>query len=322
MTLWALLKPLLRTLCLIAATGWLTPAMAVERSVQKTFPVSAGATLKVNTYRGSVIVEDSDEAEIRAEVRIELATEDPAAADRILQGLDLALTADGNTVTVLARNPRESRARFTWTDQKLDLSFRLRVPHACNLEITTIDGDITVGHVTGNVTAHARAGTISCRQIDGAVTATMDLGDIVVSRCTGAVDLTVTRGSLRVGTIFGPAKLRNASGDIEIQSARGGVTASTAAGDITAGFPRQLAGNADLKVDGGSIEAKLDPAVRCEVHASSIWGQVRSALPFEPQPGGNSKRLLIGKLNGGGPLLTLRASGGNVKLEPSSQFLD
>src|SRR3954468_12388225 len=147
--------------------------MALERVIEKTFPVEAGASLKLNTYRGSIIVEDTDETQIRAVLKIELATEDPSVADQILKHLDLDLTAQGNAVAVIARNPSESRARFTWTDQKLDLAFHVYVPRTCSLDLTTIDGDITVGHVVGRVTAHARAGTISCRQIDGAVQATM-----------------------------------------------------------------------------------------------------------------------------------------------------
>lgn len=309
-------------MCLILALGILTPLLGVERTVQKIFPVGAGAALKLDTYRGSIIIEDSDDAQIRAEVRIALATEDPAVADRIMKNLELELTSDGDTVTVRARNPTESRARFTWTDQKLDLSFHIRVPRSCHLDLTTIDGDITVGAITGRVVARARAGTISCRQIDGSVQAALDLGEIVVSRCTGAVDLGVTRGNIRAGTIFGTAKLRNASGDIEIQSARGGVDATTAAGNVTAGFPKQLQGASNIKADGGSILARLDPAVRCDVRASSIWGQVQTALPFAAPPGGNSKRLVAGKLNGGGPLITLHASGGNVKLVSFAEFIE
>lgn len=307
---------------LILALGIFTPAFGVERLVQKSFPVGAGAALKLETYRGSIIVEDSDEAQIRAEVKIELAAEDPAVADRILKNLDLELTAEGDVVTVRARNPSESRARFTWTDQKLDLAFRIHVPRSCHLDLTTIDGDITVGAVTGRVAARARAGTISCRQIDGSVHARMDLGEIVVSRCTGAVDLSVTRGNLRAGTIFGPAKLHNASGDIEIQSARGGVDATTAAGNVTVGFPKQFQGASNIKADGGSILARLDPAVHCDVRASTIWGQVQTTLPFATAAGGNSRRLFTGQLNGGGSLITLHASGGNVKLVSFAEFVE
>jgi DUF4097 and DUF4098 domain-containing protein YvlB len=312
----------LRQLCLVLAAGILTPLMAIERRVQKVFPVAPGASLKLNTYRGSIVIEDSDDAQIRADVRLDLATEDPAVADRILKGLNLELASQDNVVTVQAHNPSESRARFTWTDQRLDLAFRIYVPRTCDLELVTIDGDITVGHVAGRVVIRARAGTISCRQIDGNVQATMGIGEIVVSRCTGAVDLSVTRGNIRAGTIFGPAKLHNSSGEIEIQSARGGVTASTAAGDVTVGFPRQLEGSATIKADGGNITAKIDPATRCTVHASATWGRVQSSLPLETATGGNTRRSLIGTLNGGGPSLTLQASGGNVKLEPFTQFLD
>jgi len=75
-------------------------------------------------------------------------------------------------------------------------------------------------------------------------------------------------------------------------------------------------------VDGGNITAKIDPATRCSVQASSTWGQVRTTLPFATEPGSTGRRSFTGKLNGGGPSLVLHASGGNVKLEPFTQFVD
>ena len=318
------MKPAWRNLLgLLLAAAFFSPLRAVERSVKQTFPVEAGATLKFSTYRGGVTVESTNEDQIRVEVHIEAGTEDQTLADRLFKNLDLQLTAQGKNVTVQARNPSESRAQFTWSKTGLDLGFRIFVPRTCHVDLTTTDGNITVGEVGGNVVAHSRGGTISCRQVGGDVRATSDTGEIVVSRCAGAVDLRVTRGAIRAGTIFGAATLRNGRGDIEIQNARGTLTATTAGGDVAAGFSRQHRGEATIKADGGNIFVSLDPAIACEVQASSgLGGQVQSKLPFALLPSGNSKRALAGKLNGGGPLLVLRASGGNVKLEPSTQFIE
>lgn len=308
---------------LLLAFGSLGPLHAIERAVEKTFPVEPGATLKFNTYRGGVIVDATDETQIRVQIRIEAGTEDAAVADRLFKNLDLQLSSQGNVVTVQARNPSESRAQFAWSKTGLDLGFRIFVPRSCHVELTTTDGAITVGEIGGNLTAHSRSGIISCRRAGGDVRATSDTGEIVVSRCAGSVDLAVTRGAIRAGTIFGAARLTNGRGEIEIQNARGALTATTSGGDLSAGFSRQHRGGAVLKVDGGNIFAAIDPAAACEVQATvGFGGQIITSLPFTRSPNGNGKRALAGTLNGGGPLISFRASGGNVKLEASTQFIE
>lgn len=315
---------LLRTLLsLLLLWGICTPVLAIERSLQKRFPVAPGATLKVETYRGGILIEDSDTAEIRVDVRMELATENEAEADGYLKKLELDLFAEGDAVTVRAHNASQTGAHFSWNDkQRIELTFRIRVPRACNLNVATLDGSITIGHIAGRVAARTRTGTISCRNIEGSVEATVDAGDIVVSRCTGAADLNVTRGTIRAGTIFGAAKLRSARGDIEIQNARGDLLARTAGGDVQAGFAKQFQGVADVATDGGNVYVALDPQARCDILASSVWGQVQVVLPSATPAGDNTKRRFAGQLNGGGPRITLRASGGNVRIEASKQFIE
>lgn len=311
--------PLLITLALFA----IRPAVAVERTVKRSFPVQPGATLTVDTYRGGIIIEETDQSEVRAEVRIELATEDEAQANKSIEALKLEMEVVGNDVRVRARNPRESRALFAWEEkQRIELTFRIFVPRSTNVDLATLDGGVTVGNMTGRVVAHTRAGTIFCRKIDGTIKATVDTGDIVISRCSGAVDLRIQRGNIRTGTIFGRAEAHNDSGDIEVLSALGGVTAMTAAGDVSVGFQKGFTGESKIAANGGSISVKLDPLAAMSLDATTSWGKVQTKLPFVVEAGGVGKSKFIGKLNGGGPTVWLHAAGGHVKLESSKQFLD
>ncbi len=299
------------------------PAAAAERTVKRSFPVQPGATLKVDTYRGGIIVEETDESAVRAEVRIELATEDETQANQSIEALKLEMEQVGNEVRVRARNPRESRVLFAWEEkQRLELTFRIFVPRSSNVDLATLDGGVTVGNLAGRVVAHTRAGTIFCRKIDGTINATVDAGEIVISRCTGAVELRVQRGNIRTGTIFGPAELSNDSGDIEVLSAQGGVHATTSAGDVTVGFQKGFSGDTTVKASGGNIFVKVDPLAALTVEATTSWGRVQTTLPFAVEAGGEGKSAFSGKLNGGGPAVRLHAAGGHVKLEAYKQFLD
>jgi DUF4097 and DUF4098 domain-containing protein YvlB len=292
---------------------------AAERTVQETFPVKAGCVLSVDTYRGGMVIEESEGTEVRVVVHIESTLANEHDANQAIDALKLELKSEGNRVSVLARNPQESRLRFVWNDDEpLDLSFQISVPKHCNMDLATGNGGIVVGVLAGDMKARTETGTIFFRGVDGSVQASSGGGDVVVSRCSGDLSLTTRRGNIRAGTVHGRAELKAANGDIDVLSAEGGLVASTEAGDVTAGFPRGITEGAVITASAGNIFAKLDPALNCAVKATSVWGHVETTLPFALD-GAAAKSKLSGRLNQGGPLLTLRANGGHVKIEKGDE---
>jgi len=315
------LRLLLLTGCLVLAL--LHPAAAVERTAKRSFPIQPGATVTVDTYRGAIFIEQAEGNEVRVEVRMEFPTEKEEEAAKANETLKLEMEPAGGGVLIRARNPRESRAIFTWEESKrIDLTFRVWVPAGMTVELANLDGSVTVGNLTGSVVAKTRAGTLFCRRIDGPIRATVEAGDIVISRCTGAVDLRVRRGTITTGTLLGPATLRNDSGEIEVASAYRGITAKTSAGDISVGLQQGFSGETEIEADGGNILLRVDPSAALSVAASASWGRVRTALPFAVTAGAVGKRSLSANLNGGGPAVRLQASGGQVRIEGQSGFFD
>jgi hypothetical protein len=307
------------TALLLLAVAAVSPARATERVLLRDYPALPGATLKIDTYRGSVDVRESPDDRIHVEIHEDPGTDEPAEADRILGALKLDVTQDGATVSIVARNPSETGVHFVWQDrQKIVLAYAVLVPRVCNLDLATNDGGISVDandSMSGRVAVRARKGTVFLRWIDGNIKASVDTGDIIVSRCTGAIDLTAYVGNIRVGTVGGYAELHTTNGDIDLQHALGGVKTFAEVGDITVGLPGTFHHDSNISTNGGAITVRLDPAAHCSVQASSIWGRVRTALPFAVESGGNGKKSLVGRLNGGGALLQLHADGGHVRID-------
>ena len=296
---------------------------AAEREFNRTFPVQPGCTLKVDTYRGSITVVESDRPEVQVALHMEIGADSEEEAERVHAALQLEVKADSNTVALRARNPRETRVRFVWNDRnQIDLSWKISVPRQCNVELATIKGAITVGSLTGRMVARTESGTVFLKRIDGSIDASAEVGDVVVSRCSGPVKIRVLRGVIRVGTMGGFADLKNSSGDVEVLAARAGITASAEAGDVTVGFPRDTAGDARITTAGGSIHVKIDPAANCAVRASSMWGRVENRLPMTVEPGGDDKKRFAGRLGRGGPTLTFHANGGHVKIAPGETYFE
>ena len=301
----------------------LASASAAERMIRQSFELLPGGTVVVDTYRGGILVEETEGNQVRTEVRVELATQNDAQADNAIEALKLEGTVAGNVVTLRGRNPRESRALFTWEEKnRIELAFRIAVPRGATVVLSTLDGSVTVGNFAGNVEAQVRAGRVFCRKIDGSIQAAVETGEIVVSRCTGRVEARVQKGSIRTGMLFGPAKLRTDSGDIEVLSALGGIEAKAAAGDAVVGLQKGFNGEAKVEADGGNVVLRIEPTASMNLQASASWGRVVTKLPFVVIAGGPGKRSLSGTLNGGGPKVQGQASGGQVSLLSYQLFFD
>ena len=311
-------------LFLTGCLGWAALAgRAAEREFTRTFPVQPGCTVKLDTYRGSIVVVESDQAEVQVTLQMEIRSDDGQEAARVFGEVQLEAAEADNTVTLRARNPRETRVRFVWNDKhQIALAWRIVVPRQCHVDLATHSGGITVGNLTGRVVVRTETGAVFVKRIDGSVDVSAEVGEVVVSRCSGPVKVRVVRGTIRVGTIGGQADLQNSTGDVEVLAARGGITASAAAGDVHVGFPRDTTGAAQVSTAGGSIHAKIHPATHCTVNASSVWGRVESLLPMTVLSGANGKGKLAGRIGAGGPVITLHANGGHVKLTPGETFIE
>ncbi len=310
-------------LLLTTLVGLLPRAGAAERRFERTLPLAPGGRVVLDTYRGSITVEEGETPEVKLVADLEIDAATPAEIDRFFDAVQFSAEASPGAVTITARNPRDSRARFIWNEKlQVDLAFRLTVPRGSTLDLRTINGAIVVGNLAGHVKARAENGNITFRRIDGSVDAATQFGDIIVSRCLGPVHARVLRGLIRTGTIGGPSTLKNTSGDIEVMMARGPLDGYAEAGDLIVGFPHTIAGPADLVTSGGNVKVSIDPLAACDVRASSRWGRVASKLPLAVTDGATGTRRLSGRLNAGGPTLSLRADGGQVRIEPGETLFE
>ncbi len=289
---------------------------AAPREVTREFALAPGGTLKIESNRGAVIVEESEGSVVRVLVTIEADAKDERTAAQLVDGVKLEFREAGGTIAVSARNPQEAGVRLTLGEvPRVDVGFFVTVPRTCNVDVKLINGSITVGNLRGAMKARLENGPVNFKRIDGTVEASVDFGSIIVSRCTGSVTASVLSGLIRAGTIGGSARLKNTTGDIEVLTVHGALRAEAAAGNVTVGFAGKITQDSAVEVSGGSIFASFVPSAACRIEATSVWGDVKSMLPLKIEAGGVGQRKLTGTLNGGGPTVSLRASGGYVQLE-------
>jgi len=288
---------------------------AIERTVEKSFPVASGVTLKVDTCQGVVRMEPSTDNKVHVLVRETMDVPDDAAANRRLQDLDLQIEQSGALVLVKARYRRS--ARWAWESwPPVALAYVVKVPRTCDLDLVTAEGDITVCNIQGVVKVRAGNGAIFTGEITGSLQATSSRGDVSVTACTGELAVIAKSGNVLVGRAGGLTKISGSGGLIEVQNARGNLHIDADGADIKVGFTHPCTESSQLKAAGGDIEVAFDQRSTCTILAtSSRFGQVKlKNLPVAIESGKIGSSHVVATLNGGGPIVKIDSSGGNVRL--------
>jgi DUF4097 and DUF4098 domain-containing protein YvlB len=216
---------------------------------------------------------------------------------------------------------------------------------ASDVSLHTGGGSIKVNSAKGKIEAESGGGSVSIVSgMQGAVLETGG-GSIQVERCAGRVKASTGGGSIDLGDIGGPVEMETGGGSIRLSSAKGPVRAETgggsielngvpsaraetAAGGITAKF---VAANgehhdSELETAAGDITVYLAPNVNISVRASievANGHSIRSDFPdirvtTEGGDYGPKTVTAEGSLNGGGPVLKVRTTTGDISFRRSS----
>ena len=305
---------------LIIGLGWLftTPIFvraSIERTIEKTFTVQPGGTLKVETAGGNITVEPGagDTVKVTAKERIRAGSE--AEADEVLKDLTLTIEQQGHDVSAKARYNRGASGWFG--SQRVQVSFVVTVPGRYSTDLKTSGGNITVGDLAGKMEMHTSGGNVNLGNIDGTVDAGTSGGNVSLDSCTGETKLRTSGGNVTAERIVGPADLETSGGNIAVKLVENVLSAQTSGGDVQAGIGGALKGECSLSTSGGDVRVTVDKAAAFQLDASTSGGQVRAdGLTITLEGGGAGRSHLSGKVNGGGPLLKLRTSGGSIQVEP------
>jgi hypothetical protein len=208
-----------------------------------------------------------------------------------------------------------------------------------DLGLHTGGGSIVVHHSNGKIFAETGGGSIEI--LAGAQGAVIETGGggINVRQCNGRVKASTGGGNIDLGDIGGPAEINTGGGSIRLNSAKGPVRAETGGGGIELyGVPSARAEtgaggitvklvnaggdrtDSILETSAGDITVYLAADVAVNVRANVDLGNghhITSDFPdihirSEGDQWGPKTLSAEGKLNGGGPLLKVRTTTGDI----------
>jgi len=300
---------------LLAATA-ITAQARIERTVEKTFTVQAGGKLRLETQGGEIRVLPGADGVVKITAREKIRANSEAEADELLKKLDLAFEQTGNDVSAISKYEQRLPG-FHWGSwPPVQVDFIVTAPASFATDLHTSGGGITVGDLNAPVKARTSGGSVKLGKISADVDAHTSGGNVTLDGAKGEVKLGTSGGNITVGRVDGPASLSTSGGSIKIDSVVGALKAHTSGGNIRAGVTGPLKDDCVLDTSGGSVRVTVDRAAAFRLDASTSGGSVdATGLTITLEKSSRDRSRLAGSVNGGGPLLKLRSSGGSIEVK-------
>ena len=298
-------------------------------TVVKSFTVGSDGTLSLDSDLGSVSVTSGGRDTVKIVVIREIKSGDK---DEILRNLDMVIEQHGDDVDIRTEYKKiNSKFLGLFRNSSLKLKYEITVPEDYNVKLKTAGGSIRVddldgladcrtsggsiklGGIGGPVDAHTSGGSITLTGSGGDAALKTSGGKITVGNVDGAVTAKTSGGSIHMERINGSVHARSSGGGITIEDAAGSVDASTSGGSVKASISEQPRGDCRLTTSGGGITITIDPDHHYSIDARTSGGGVSSDVPVTVS-GEMKRNRLVADMNGGGPELYLRTSGGGIRI--------
>jgi DUF4097 and DUF4098 domain-containing protein YvlB len=281
----------------LAAVATLLSVTVAQASVEKdtikrSFSVEPGGTLYIDVDRGNVTVVTFDGDQVHVEMDRLVNSNNAEQVKRILARHEWEIERDGSDIVVESQFENDGRRRT----EEFRLKVLVKVPHEYNVDFSTGAGTVEVSDLRGYVNGKTGAGNITIGEIEGDVEVRSGSGNIKIEGVVGNLEVQSGAGNIRLGYVEGQ------------------IEAATGAGDITARITRQPRRDSHLESGAGNVLVYLEPEIGLMVNAKASVGSASCDFGLEVQGRWMSKSF-SGRINGGGPDLTLRSGVGNVSLK-------
>ncbi len=272
-----------------------------EIVLDEKFKVAPGDRLEIGVVHSDVDVRAGSASEVG--VRIEISGN---RARAFFEHLNFAVEKRGDTVFITT-SPRGS-----WNRGGGDVDVFVTLPETFDADVDVAHGDLNVERMNGALSYSIAHGDFSAGSLAGsslhvqAAHGDVDVGAVM----SGKVQIRSAHGDVDVRTLTTAEFVANVQhGDVHVERAEGYARVSAAHGDIAIGF---------LKLNGGSfsnshgdIELAAPAGIAVDVDFAGEDVEIAAIHRFE---GTLKEKRAQGRVNGGGPMLEVKTSHGDVSL--------
>lgn len=320
------------------------PAHA-EITTNATHPVPPGVSeLRVTLRNTPVTVTGEDRADIATELWVRSDGLDETDAKTVAAKAELKVEPAGPTITVSLTFPPEGSQRgrllirvpAAMLVQFGTTNTRIEVTGVQAVELEGARGETIIKRIKGRVGVTHRGGEFTVEDV-GSVRLSTRGSDLRLARVSGETTLEIQSGDVRAGELMGPVEIDAEHGDITLENLQrtpGPLRIKTVEGSLAIRGLR-----AETRIDGNetdidvAIEAAAPIAIfstgeRIQItpprdgftlDAVAVGGSITVPDPLAQQltisgkPEDKEQRA-SGKIGGGGPTVTLRATRGEIRV--------
>ena len=308
---------------------------AIDRSGQRLFHSSVngggGAAVRAASITGNIYLVPIENVRALAASVLQQATPQPPGQSVVVEKDDVNSVFRNVIATLLVEPPsarsfevRKARVAGNY-DFAADLGENVFVGQVEGFaRIVSAGGEVVLGRVTGDCRVVSQGGPINLGEISGAVDARTLAGDIKIGRANKGGQLFTGGGSVDVRSAGGPLTVESAGGDVFIEGSSGRVAAATRSGDVRVRLDRKaIKEDSDLRTGRGNVtleipkDAKvtIDATITMVADASHRFESDFPGLTVVRERVGDGMRIRAsGKINGGGPVMTIIVNNGNIAL--------
>jgi len=333
-------------LCMIVGTHTASAQDALIPIDEKYFAKDV-EDLVVDLGDADVIINTSSESTLHVQVVVD--GHDLDQAYEYFEKQNYSVNLDQLTLRIISDPDRSYGSSSSWRNST-DIEVIMTMPSDIPITLRISDGDLNIDDLTADALIQTSDGDISIGSITGDLIRiqTSD-GDIDAELLnSSAITVKTSDGDLSLGTLMGDSiRLQSSDGDIMIDLATGNIEGKTSDGDfeiyelISAKSElrtsdgeiniSQVTGN--LTVSSGDGDIKLGLVNPDEVNVTVSDGDIQISLPFdlsatldiyaedvsmnsyENFSGDRDNTRIDGDLNGGGSIIRVRTSDGDVQLK-------
>ena len=299
------------TLLTLAVALASTFAMAgtPQGQFEKTFQVTGPVNLEVQTRSGDITVRSGPAGTVSIRGKIYVG-DHWLFGGRHTEVSDIEqhppLRQDGNSIHIDYVNVRDISVDYEIT-VPADTTLRthsgsgnqtIEGTHG-NVDLQSGSGDVRLAQISGEIRLQTGSGNVRAREIEGPVRGSAGSGDIELEENgTGDIDLHTGSGNITARGIQGAFRGDAGSGDITADGTMTGAwDIHTGSGNVHIQLPRNAAFDANLSTSSGSLSVDAPLTM-------TVQGRVQE-----------SRKSVMGKVRGGGPLLTLRTGSGDIHIQ-------
>ena len=325
----------------VTAQDQLTP-------ISEKFSANQVENLMLSVVDADVTVNTSDGSSVTVDVTVD--GRDPDKAMEYYEKQNFSVSLEGGTLHVVSKPEKNYREPSNWRNS-INIHVMIIMPSdvhssirtsdgdlaieelTSGAEIRTSDGDIDIGQISGgeivirtsdgSIAAHLLQGpSVSIRTSDGdlmlgelignIVRAQTSDGDIVIETVSGEFEARTSDGDIYISNMTSSrAVAQTSDGDIKVSDVTGNLTASSSDGDVVLELVDP--GEISVSVGDGDVLVSIPTDISTTLDVRASDGDVEMDA-FSNFSGNIENSRVTGDLNGGGPMIRVRTSGGDAVL--------